>query len=42
MSVADAENIDYSITNDDEVFDVLGKILDSVNEEEQELKKKNE
>lgn len=38
MSIADAKNIDYGINNDDEVFDVLGKILDSVNAEEQELR----
>jgi len=38
MSVTDAKNIDYDIQNDNEVFNILGKILDSVNAEDQELK----
>jgi len=37
MSVTDSETIDYDIKNDNEVFNILGKILDTVNKEEQEL-----
>jgi len=38
MSITDTKNIDYEVQNNDEVLNVLGRILDSVNDDDQELK----